>query len=321
MNIKRHLFEFILDNHVRWNVFPTRSELRRMFAGWSDDLDLHLEQLEREGLLRLGKEGDDSVALAPTFPHAQQIGLHGRPMNPLPQRDGTYLPSHIALDLRGAGVKMEDGLSALLVDDDSMCDAGVKTGDIAIMRPACPQRGDIVAVPTAGRLVLRRFVIVAGIPHFLAENPLRPELVPAYELVFHGVLWGLIRTEPSGQTRQVNTNRVNYQQAVESIPEEQLERPAAPYLEKIEAEVACLRAVKSLSKPAKKTSRQSRKRKGPVWPGPITGPSLNDKTGGKFRTALVKPILDEQPERPYNQDSEAASRTLRKSCDNTASDA
>lgn len=307
MNIKRHLFEFILDNHVRWNVFPTRSELRRVFAGWSDDLDLHLEQLEREGLLRLGKGDDDSIALAPTFPHAQQIGLHGGPANALPQRDGTYLPGHIALDLRGAGIKMEDGLSALLVDDDSMCDAGVRAGDIAIMRPVCPQRGDIVAVPTAGRLVLRRFVIVAGIPHFLAENPLRPELVPTYETTFHGVLWGLIRTEPSSRTCRVNPTRVSYLETVESTAEEQFKRLAAPYVERMEAEADFLCPVESLSKPAKKKpSRQSRERRKPLWPGPITGPSLNDKNGGKFRTAPVKPILDERPERPYNQDFEDA---------------
>ena len=303
MNIKRHLFEFILDNHTRWNVLPTRSELRRVFAGWSDDLDLHLEQLEREGLLRLGKEGNDSIALVPTFPHAQQIGLCSEVMDKLPRSDGTHRPGYIALDLRGVGIKMEDGLTALLVGDDSMSDAGLKTGDIAIVHPACPQRGDIAAVLVARRLVLRRFVIVASIPHLLAENPLRPELVPAYESTFHGVLWGLIRMDPSSRICRVNPNRASYLEAVKSTPEEQFEQLAAPYAGKIEAGADFLRPVKSLSKPAKrkKASRQSRERKKPVWPGPINGPSLNDKTGGKFRTAPFKPILDEQPERPYNQ--------------------
>ena len=193
MNLRRKIFEFIVDHKTRWNYVPTRGEIHKMFAPFSDDIDLHLEQLAREGLLVVPAGGGQNISLSPTFELAPTLNLqHSR----LQQADTllqTGRPATISLDLRGVGIEMEANMYVMQVPDDSMIDGDLLKGDLAIMTNAPPTRGDIVAVDMDETTVLRRFIHIQSIPHILAENPIRPELLYAYDLPFRGVLWGLIR--------------------------------------------------------------------------------------------------------------------------------
>ena len=306
MNIKRHIFEFILDNHSRWNCVPTRSEVHRMFAGRSNDLDLHLEQLEHEGLLKLGRDGGDTISLVPTFPCARQIGLQGKPAKRLPHGPTDYAPGCVALDLRGVGITMEDDLFALLVADDSMIDAGLRRHDIAVLKPGGPARGEVVAVKVAGELALRRYIVVLGIPHLLAENPLRPELTPAHEHTFHGVLWGLIRTEPSGRTCRVAPTKISYSESVTLSPEEKFARKAESYLppkqKKTDRSLALAGSTEVPRVVKKRPNRQRQaKKEWHDWPKPPSGVALNDESTAHYRVLSEGLICDEQPDGKYHQ--------------------
>ena len=194
MNLKRTILDYITDFEEDTGCFPSEAQVRETFTGRTEDLDSQLNELEHKGLLRLNKDGDDILA-KPTFRAASKLFLRNYappdwPHAPLGAGNGP-----IVLDLGGIGMPMEEGASALYVTDDSMSDAGILSGDIAIISNAPAARGDIIAIEEDGRIVLRRYLILQGIPHTLAENPRRPDLRPAILRVVHGVFWGLIRRQ------------------------------------------------------------------------------------------------------------------------------
>lgn len=197
VNIRRRIFEFIAEHHSHARRLPTQSEVRALFAEFTQDVDLHLEQLAREGLLILDKNGGNGISLVPTYLPAPQIEMLGQMAGQLAKRaTPCNHTGSIALDLRGIGVSLEPGMSAVQVLDDRMSDAGIEYGDIALLVNTNPLRGDIVAVEEGDILVLRRYVIISGIPHFLAENSTAPDLRPGWESPMHGVLWGFLRVDP-----------------------------------------------------------------------------------------------------------------------------
>ena len=303
MNIKRKIFEFIIDQRARWDLTPGRSEIRKFFGGLTDDVDLHLEQLEREGLLSLAGEGAEEIAMTACFRPTPQLALHRHSLvgsAPLPE---TRIDGSIALDLGGMGVPMEPNMYALSVYDESMLDAGIQYGDIALLRHACPQRGDIVAVELDGRLLLRRYLIIAGLPHVLAENPFRPDLVFAHDLPMHGVYWGLIRTEPCRVVPDyAQRKRVTYSTSADvgsvltAVPGRMYRATPASSASK------CGRNGKtSFSKKAHTT-----RKKGPSlashgtnptgdWPKPPSGIELNDKAGLEYK-AIAHSAVEDQPD-------------------------
>ena len=212
VNIRRRIFEFIIQQEAQLKCLPSRDELRQLFTGLTEDLDLHLEQLAREGLIILDKDGSNGISLVPTYTPAPQIELLGRMSQRLKQGNPSSYAGSIALDLQGAGVSLEPGMVAVQVLDDRMSDAGIEHGDIALLVNTSPMRGDIVAVEEGEVLVLRRYIVVSGIPHFLAENPSTPDLRPGWESPLYGVLWGLIRADirRSKQSARTTKARITY---------------------------------------------------------------------------------------------------------------
>ena len=170
--------------------------------------------------------------------------------------DGRLKGGCFGLDLRGMGIPMAPELFAVRVHDRRMIDAGIEAGDIAMMLPGHtwphPFKGEIVAVEQDGVMVLRRFLIVSNIPHFLAENPESPELLPAWDVPIHGVLWGLMRT---GLCRVApRKRRISYSDA-----------------DKSDAMTAQARVALSQKR------RETRKPKRDVdWPKPPSGMQLNE---------------------------------------------
>lgn len=212
VNIRRKIFEFIINQKAWHGCLPSREELRKLFGGMTADVDLHLEQLAREGHLLIDRNGLGEIALVPTYIPPQEISVLSRTAHQLNQSQDGARSGSIALDLRGIGVPMAPGMSAVQIFDDRMVDAGIEYGDIALLVQRTPMRGDIVAVEEAEVMVLRRYLIVSGIPHFLAENPSSPDLRSGWDTTMHGVLWGLIRITSrwvASQTPPVR-HRVSY---------------------------------------------------------------------------------------------------------------
>ena len=201
---------------------------------------------------------------------------------------------------------MEGDLFALVVRDDSMVDAGITQGDVAIIKAVAPERGEIVAIEESGVTVLRRYVVIAGIPHLLAENPCRPDLTVAYERPIQGTLWCLICTRPNGRGRlSAPMKKVSYleergvgldSEFMAMLKSELKGGPAngsrrgAP----ARAKGSSKRRLKEAAPAEKKQVKYDQEE-----PRPPSGIGLNERGKTVYTTAPRRSICDEQPERPF----------------------
>ena len=207
INLRRKIFEFLAEKQHSRQQLPSRNALQHLFSDLTDDVDLHLQQLAREGLLILDKDGGNGISLVPTYTPAPRIKSLGQVAQRLTESEPGLRAGSIALDLREVGITLEPGMLWVQVLDDRMSDAGINHGDIALVINAAPLRGDIVAVEEGDVIVLRRYIIVSGIPHFLAENPKNPALRPGWDSPMQGVLWGLLRINPCHRDVKGSTHR------------------------------------------------------------------------------------------------------------------
>jgi repressor LexA len=105
------------------------------------------------------------------------------------QEEGT-----ISIDATTLGLGRSKRVFALKVRGDSMVDAGINDGDLAILENREPQAGAIVAALIDGETTLKRLVQQRGRYYLHAENPKYPDLMPVGELSVQGVMVALIRT-------------------------------------------------------------------------------------------------------------------------------
>ncbi len=313
MNIKRHILEFIFDHQNRLNHRSTRSEVCAAFANLSEDPELHLEQLEREGLLRLSRDDSDTVVLADAFPPIRRLELRGGLDSGAFDHGNAPMQNTVGLDLRGVGVAMDGDLFAHVVGDDSMIDAGLSPGDVAILKVLPHSRGDIVAVENMGSLVMRRYVHLAGIPHLLAENPRRPELTAAFERNIQGVLWCLICMEPGSRGQTASPiKKVCYRNDEGSALASEFVTMLEPKIKKgpemrsgQDPRADLPGASAALKQPSKSSSRKTGKSQ---WPKPPSGLELNDKISTRYGTKQNSAMLEEKPEKHYGQEYEETFR-------------
>ena len=302
MNVKRHILEFIFDQEHRLNHRSTRSEVCAAFANLSEDVELHLEQLEREGLLRLLKDDSDTVVLADAFPPVKRLELRGGLDSRAFDHGDVPRQNTVGLDLRGVGVAMDGDLFAHVVGDDSMIDAGLSAGDVAILKVLPHARGDIVAVESAGSLVMRRYVHLAGIPHLLAENPSRPELTAAFEQNIQGVLWCLICLQPGSRGRTASPiKKVCYRNDEGAALASEFVTLLKPRIKK-GPEMGSRQRPRpgksgtsvALKQPPNSSSRKASK---PKWPKPPVGLELNDEVSTHYGTKRNSTVLEKEPEK------------------------
>lgn len=98
----------------------------------------------------------------------------------------------VRIDPAAYRLRSNKGLFALHVRGDSMIDAQIADGDIALLRSAPAEPGEIVAALIDGQTTLKR-VVRDGRKTFLrAENKRYRDLIPSESLVIQGVLVGVI---------------------------------------------------------------------------------------------------------------------------------
>jgi len=190
---QRRVFEFIL-RHLEAHGFPpTLKEIMREFGFRSPRTAAsYLEALERKGAIRVhrGKVRAIEILQAP----ARGIPLVGRILAGFPEEPFEDVEERLPVDpdFFGPGVKF-----AVRVRGDSMEGAGIRDGDLAVIRQQPEaEDGQIVAALVDGEVTLKRLKKGRG-----GRVELRPEN-PAYEpLMFEppeeprilGVMVGLIR--------------------------------------------------------------------------------------------------------------------------------
>lgn len=111
----------------------------------------------------------------------------GSPADNLQQADETVRFDPACFRLRSTR-----GLFALHVRGDSMIDAQIVDGDIALLRKDEARPGQIVAALIDGASTLKRFIREGRRSFLRAENKRYPDLIPTEDLVIQGVFVGVI---------------------------------------------------------------------------------------------------------------------------------
>lgn len=188
---QRRVFDFIV-RFIRERGFaPTVRELMEEFGFRSPRTAfLYLRVLEEKGLIKVhrGKARGVEVLERPR----EGIPLLGRIPAGFPHEPVEDFEEVLPVDpsFFGPGEKF-----ALKVKGDSMIGAGIKDGDIAVIRTGVePQDGQIAAALYNGEVTLKRLRRRNGRVELLPENPAyKPITAEPSEVQILGVMVGLIR--------------------------------------------------------------------------------------------------------------------------------
>jgi repressor LexA len=110
----------------------------------------------------------------------------------LPADNAAAADETVRLDPKAYGLRTTKDLFALHVRGDSMTGAQIADGDIALLRHAPAEVGQIVAALIDGQSTLKRVVRDGRRTVLRAENPRYRDLIPAENLTIQGVLVGVI---------------------------------------------------------------------------------------------------------------------------------
>lgn len=110
----------------------------------------------------------------------------------LPADNGEHADETIRIDPSLFRLRSVKGLFALHVRGDSMIDAQIADGDIALLRQDEPRPGQIVAALIDGASTLKRLVREGRRNFLRAENKRYRDLIPAEALAIQGIFVGVI---------------------------------------------------------------------------------------------------------------------------------
>ncbi len=153
----------------------------------------HVQALARKGLVTDTGDGRSWAAkVKEVQDHLFTIAVYGTIPAGLPADAATQADETIRIDPSLFRLRSTRGLFALHVRGDSMIDAQIADGDIALLRPDEARPGQIVAALIDGASTLKRMVREGRRTFLRAENPRYRDLIPLESLTIQGVLVGLI---------------------------------------------------------------------------------------------------------------------------------
>jgi repressor LexA len=193
---QQEVLDFISEAQSLSGVIPTSREIQEHFGFASQTAAMnHLKALEKKGVIQrqAGKARAVSVVAQLRREPIADIPIYGSIAAGMPETMEQEELGTISVDLATLGLPHQRGTFALRVRGESMIEAQITDGDLAILEHREPRDGDIVAALIDGETTLKRYVVKGGRPYLHAENAAYPDLVPAVELVVQGVLVSLIR--------------------------------------------------------------------------------------------------------------------------------
>lgn len=195
------ILEFIRSYRERTGSLPSQREIQEHFGFASrNSVPKHLAALEKKGLLERSNGrarsinpvgGDSGLGDLMRIPLLGLIPA-GMPIDQV-EDSGKF----IQVDAGTLGLSRSAEVFGLQVRGDSMIDAHIVDGDLAILERKPASHRDIVAALIDGEVTLKRLLIEGGRKFLKAENANYHDLVPVMELVIQGVLRTVIRTRPS----------------------------------------------------------------------------------------------------------------------------
>jgi repressor LexA len=131
--------------------------------------------------------------------HLFELPIYGSIPAGLPAMQEQQPVEKVPVDpaLFGVGRPKANEVWGLRVSGDSMINAHILDGDLAVLARREPRPGDIIAaLVDETTTTLKRLVMVRGRPVLRAENKRYRDIVPERRLESQGVLIGLIRRKP-----------------------------------------------------------------------------------------------------------------------------
>jgi len=192
---QEEILDFIRAYQERESVPPSTREVARQFECSQPTAVQHLQALAKKGQLEKLADGKWGLKSAAVQGHLFSIPLYGTIPAGLPSWEEERPGESVAIDptLFGLTRARASQLWALQVQGDSMINAGILEGDLAIMVKREPKPGDIIAALVDGTTsTLKRLVQVRGRLVLRAENERYHDLAPE-RLEAQGVLVGVIR--------------------------------------------------------------------------------------------------------------------------------
>ncbi len=194
---QEQILDFIRTYQTAQGVPPSTREIRRQLGVASQTTVMgHLRALARKGQLEKLADGKWGLRAQEVQSHLFELPIYGAIPAGLPAMEEQAPEETVAVDPRVFGVRRlkPPHLWALRVRGDSMIDAHILDGDLAVLERREPRPGDIIAALVEGTdSTLKRLVHVRGRPVLRAENKRYRDIIPEQRLECQGVLVGVIR--------------------------------------------------------------------------------------------------------------------------------
>ena len=191
---QREVLDFIRRVELQRGSGPTTREIQQHFGFASQTAAVdHIRALERKGVLDKIPGKARAVTSSPPKVQIVHVPVFGSVPAGIPELIEQQPDGFVPVDIAAIGVSKDEVLFATRVRGDSMINAHIADGDMAVLAVRRPQYGKIVAALIDGETTLKRYVQKRGRVYLHAENPLYPDLIPARELIIQGVLVHLQR--------------------------------------------------------------------------------------------------------------------------------
>lgn len=193
---QQEVLDYITHTQATAGVMPSTREIQEHFGFASQTAAVnHLRALEKKGMIHRQPGKARAVAVVSQLRRERIVDVPiygaiaaGYAETAEQQDEGT-----VSIDAATLGLSRNRGVFALKVRGESMINAGIQDGDLAILENREPQAGAIVAALIDGETTLKRLVQQRGKYYLRAENPKFPDLMPLAEMSVQGVLVATVR--------------------------------------------------------------------------------------------------------------------------------
>ena len=193
---QNEVLTYIRQVEIQRGAGPTTREVQNRFGFQSQTAAVkHIRALERHGVLDKTPGKARAVTTSPPRSNLVQVPIFGTLPAGVPELLESQPEGFVSVDTVALGVSDHAPLFSTWVRGDSMIDAHILDGDLAVFVSDCePQHGKIVAALIDGENTLKRYLCEGDKVFLKAENPRYADLIPAHELLIQGVLVHLQRT-------------------------------------------------------------------------------------------------------------------------------
>ncbi len=187
------VLDYLRDYQHREGVPPSTRQISKHFGFTSQTSAVqHLRALAKRGLVEQLVHGSWGVKSREIQTHFAEVHVYGSiPAGYAELREQETLET-VSIDPALFGLSPRKKYWALVVSGDSMIDAHIVDGDLALLETREPKPGDIIAALVDGTsTTLKRYVMEKGRAILRAANPRFSDIIPD-RLESQGVLVGLI---------------------------------------------------------------------------------------------------------------------------------